>query len=60
MAALLIVGLMMVYSATFALGYQLHEQPTYFFIRQLLWVGLGLIAMIIASRIEYHTWRKWS
>ena len=60
MAALLIVGLMMVYSATFALGYQLYGQPAYFFIRQALWMGLGLIAMMITARVEYHTWRKWS
>ena len=60
MAALLIVGLMMVYSATFALGYQLYGQPGYFLIRQALWMGLGLMAMIFAARIEYHTWRKWS
>jgi cell division protein FtsW len=60
MAALLIVGLMMVYSATFALGYQLHGQPTYFFIRQALWMGIGLLAMIITAMIEYHTWRRWS
>jgi cell division protein FtsW len=59
-AALLIVGLMMVYSATFALGYQLYGQPTYFFIRQALWMGIGLLAMIITAMIEYHTWRKWS
>jgi cell division protein FtsW len=59
-AALLIAGLMMVYSATFALGYQLYGQPTYFFIRQLLWMGLGLLAMIIIARIEYHVWRRWS
>jgi cell division protein FtsW len=59
-ATLLIVGLMMVYSATFALGYQLHGQPTYFFIRQALWMGIGLIAMIITAMIEYHTWRRWS
>jgi cell division protein FtsW len=59
-AALLIAGLMMVYSATFALGYQLYEQPTYFFIRQLLWMGVGLLAMIIVARIEYHVWRRWS
>jgi cell division protein FtsW len=59
-AALLIAGLMMVYSATFALGYQLYEQPTYFFIRQLLWMGMGLLAMIIVARIEYHVWRRWS
>ena len=59
-AALLIVGLMMIYSATFALGYQLHNQPTYYFIRQLLWLGLGLLVMIILARIEYHTWRRYS
>ena len=59
-AALLIVGLMMIYSATFALGYQLHGQPTYYFIRQMLWMALGLLAMIVAARIEYHTWRRFS
>jgi cell division protein FtsW len=60
MVALLIVGLMMVYSATFALGYQLYGQPAYFLIRQALWMGIGLIAMIIAAHVEYHTWRTWS
>ena len=59
-AALLIVGLMMIYSATFALGYQLHDQPTYYFIRQLLWMGLGSLVLIIFARIEYHTWRRFS
>lgn len=59
-AALAIVGLMMIYSATFALGYQLHGQPTYYFIRQLLWMGIGTLALIIFARIEYHTWRRFS
>lgn len=59
-AALLIVGLMMIYSATFALGYQLYHQPTYYFIRQLLWAGLGLLVLIVFARIEYHTWRRFS
>ena len=59
-AALLIIGLMMIYSATFALGYQLHEQPTYYFIRQLLWVALGTLALIVFAHIEYHTWRRYS
>lgn len=59
-AALLIVGLMMIYSATFALGYQLHNQPTFYFIRQLMWAGIGLLAMIIFARVEYHTWRRFS
>ena len=59
-AALAIVGLMMIYSATFALGYQLHGQPTYYFIRQLLWMGIGTLALIIFARIEYHTRRRFS
>jgi cell division protein FtsW len=60
LAALLIVGLTMIYSTTFALGYQEYDQPAYFFLRQLLWMGIGLLALIITARIEYHTWRKFS
>ena len=59
-AALTIIGLMMIYSATFALGYQLYGQPTYYFIRQLLWMGLGGLVLILFARIEYHTWRRFS
>jgi cell division protein FtsW len=59
-AAVLIVGLMMVYSTTFYLGYELHGQPTYFFVRQLIWVALGITALFVMARIEYHTWLKLS
>ncbi|OQY27169.1 MAG: hypothetical protein B6243_13310 [Anaerolineaceae bacterium 4572_5.2] len=59
-AALTIIGLMMIYSTTFYLGYQLHDQPTYFFLRQLVWVGLGVVALLVMARIEYHSWVKFS
>ena len=59
-AALLIVGLMMIYSATFALGYQLYGQATYYFIRQLLWMGLGALVLVVFAHVEYHTWRRFS
>lgn len=59
-AALLLIGLIMIYSATFALGFQLHDEPSYYFVRQLLWMGIGLLSMIIFARIEYHTWRRFS
>jgi cell division protein FtsW len=59
-AALCLIGLMMIYSATFALGYQLHQQPAYYFIRQLLWAGIGVLALLGFARIEYHTWRRFS
>lgn len=54
--ALIIIGLMMVYSTTFYLGYEIHDQAYYYFTRQLVWVSLGLLAMVIMARIEYHTW----
>lgn len=59
-ATMLILGLMMIYSATFALGYQLHKQPTYFFIRQLLYMGVGTLVLIILANIEYHIWQKFA
>ena len=59
-AALLIIGLMMVYSATFDLAYKEYEQPTYFFIRQVLWATLGVAVLLVMARIEYHNWRRFS
>ncbi|RME70896.1 MAG: putative lipid II flippase FtsW [Chloroflexi bacterium] len=58
--ALLVIGLLMVFSATFALGYQLYQQPTYFLMRQLLWVGVGALAMMVTTRLEYHIWLRFS
>jgi cell division protein FtsW len=57
-AALLLVGMMMIYSATFALGYQLHDQPSYYLIRQLLWAGVGTLTLIAFAFIEYHLWLR--
>ena len=59
-AALLIIGLMMVYSATFDLAYKEYGQPTYFLIRQVLWAALGLAVLLIMARIEYRNWRRFS
>ncbi len=55
---LLIIGLMMVYSASFNLGYTEYGQPTYFFIRQVVWTLLGAAVMTVMTRIEYHTWQR--
>ncbi len=57
-AALLIVGLMMVYSSTFDLAYKEFGEPTYFFQRQILWTALGLVVMIVLARIGYHFWQR--
>lgn len=59
-AALLIIGLMMVYSATFDLAYKEYDQPTYFFIRQVLWAAIGVAVLLVMARIGYHNWRRFS
>jgi cell division protein FtsW len=59
-AGLCAFGLVMVYSASEALGYQAYGNPNYFFERQLLWLGLGVALMLIAARTDYHRWRGWA
>jgi cell division protein FtsW len=55
--ALLAIGLMMVYSATFDWSYQLYGNPNTVFILQLRSLAVGLVAMFIASRVNYRWWR---
>jgi cell division protein FtsW len=55
--ALLILGLMMVYSSTFDWSYQAYGSPATVFLRQMQWVGLGVACMLIAARLNYHVWR---
>lgn len=58
--ALLLIGLMMIYSATFVLGLEQNGQPAYFFTRQVIWAALGGLGMVLLARTEYHTWRRYS
>ncbi len=58
--ALFIIGLIMVYSATFDWANQKYQQPAYFLLRQLAWGALGLIVMTVMASVEYSTWRKFS
>ncbi len=58
--ALLVLGLEMVYSASFVIA---HNNPalgsdTYFFTRQLLWALLGGIALLLCARLDYHWWQR--
>lgn len=57
--AIIALGLMMVYSSTSDLGYREYDgDAAYFFKRQLMWLGVGFVAMIIAMRIPYRHWTK--
>ncbi len=56
--ALLLLGTVMVYSASAVFAESRFGSDIFFFKRQLIWLGLGLIAMIITSRIDYHQYQR--
>jgi cell division protein FtsW len=56
--ALLLIGLMMVYSTTFDWSYAVTGSPVAFLLRQVLWVALGLLVMAVLSRIDYIWWLR--
>ena len=58
---LLIFGLLMVYSASWDYSMMvLQREPTYMFVRQVIWLSIGLIMAIIVSFLNYHRWQKLS
>lgn len=57
-AALLIIGLMMVYSSTLNLSLKECGNTTCYFRRQFLWLLIGLAFCSVATRLEYHFWRQ--
>ena len=59
-AALCAFGLVMVYSASEALGYNLYGNANYFFERQSLGLGLGVVGMLVAIRIDYHQLQRYA
>ena len=56
---LLVLGLVMVFSASTDFSFTvLGETPTYMFMRQLLYVGLGIAGATVLSLIDYHFYRR--
>jgi len=59
-ALLLLYGLVMAYSASAAQAYFEHGTTFYFFRRQLVFAGLGVLALVVFSRIDYVVWRRFA
>ena len=59
LGALLVIGLIMLWSASTVESQQNFGNTSYYFIHQLTYgVGIGLLGMYILSRIDYHIWKK--
>ena len=56
--ALLVFGLIMLYSASFDFSFNEYGSSAYMFNRQVKWMGLGLLFAIGLSMFDYHNWRR--
>lgn len=55
---LLTIGLVMLFSASYAYSLEYYDNSYKFIVKQALFAGAGLLALFITSRINYHFWRK--
>ncbi len=57
---LLTVGLVMLFSASYAYSFEYYGNSYKFITRQSLFAVLGVVMMLIISKIDYHFWRKFA
>jgi cell division protein FtsW len=57
---LVVIGLIMLFSASYANAYYLHGSSYYFISRQAVFAVLGVIAMLLISYFDYHHLHKFA
>ena len=55
--ALLVLGLIMLYSASWDFSLGAYGDPMLMFTRQVLWMIMGIVGAAFLSRFDYHRWR---
>ncbi len=58
--ALILFGMLMVYSASADYSFQVYGSQAYIFMRQLRWLGLGGLVLVFLSFVDYHYWKKFA
>src|SRR5437016_11729309 len=58
--ALLVLGTLMVYSASYVVAHNEFNDDAYFLVRQLVWIAVGGLGLLVAARIDYRRWRALS
>lgn len=56
--ALIVIGLIMISSASVVISYEKTGGNYFYLNRQLIFMAVGILAMIVISLIDYHFWRK--
>ena len=57
---LLIVGLIAVYSSSYAIGFAEHGDASFFIKRQAMWAGIGLVGLLVMMTIDYRILKRLS
>jgi cell division protein FtsW len=57
---ILMIGLIMVLSASFVRSYYMEGDPTWFFTRQIAFAALGIVSLLVISRVKIRTISKFS
>ena len=55
---LVLIGVIMVFSASYARAYYLTGNSTYYFARQAIFAVAGIAGMLFVSRLNYQLWRS--
>ncbi len=53
------LGLVMVLTASAYTSLQYYGSVWTIFERQVLWMGIGVVAFLVACRVDYRRWRRW-
>jgi len=57
-AALVVFGLLMLYSASWDVSWRAFKDVNRFFIRQLVWLAIGIISAVVLCFLDYHRWDR--
>jgi cell division protein FtsW len=59
-SGLILVGLLVTYTASYSMGDAVYGDGSYFLKRQMIWTTLGVIAMLTMYSIDYRVWQRYS
>lgn len=59
-ASLVGLGLVMIFSASFSQSNLIYGRPTYYFLRQLQWLVLSVVAMVVIAMVDFRILKRLS
>jgi len=60
LAVLCLTGVVMVLSASSILSLHQFGSPWHYFMRQILWLAVGVVGFVIALRVDHRAWRRFA